>query len=112
MNTETSALLALEVRPRLADNTARSGFGPWNGRGRLVTPPLCRSRMLRQHDVIRQVIDSACEEVADHRRDLLCMGLECEVACIEEMDYGTWNIAPERLSTARQKKGIVLSPHR
>src|SRR6516165_10020689 len=31
---------------------------------------------------------SACEEVADSCRDLLRMGLEREVARIEEMDYG------------------------
>jgi hypothetical protein len=68
--------------------------------------------MLRRHDLIRQVVDSACEEVEDHCRDLLRMGLEREVARIEEMDHGTGNIAPECLSTPRQKKGIVLSPHR
>lgn len=33
------------------------------------------------------------------------MGLEREVAGIEEMDYGTGNIAPERLSTPRQENG-------
>src|SRR2546427_5623138 len=69
-------------------------------------------RRRRRHDVIRRVVDSACEEVADHCRDLLRMGLKREVARIEEMDYGAGNIAPERLSTARQEKGIVLSPRR
>ena len=54
----------------------------------------------------------ACEEVVDSCRDLPRMGLEREVARIEEMDYGTGNIAPERLSTPRQEKGIVLSPDR
>jgi hypothetical protein len=33
------------------------------------------------------------------------MGLEREVARFEEMDHGTGNVAPERLSTARQEKG-------
>jgi hypothetical protein len=54
--------------------------------------------------------DSECEEVADLCRDLLRMGLEREVARFEEMDHGTGYIAPERLGTARQEKGIVLSP--
>src|SRR5215471_12913360 len=40
------------------------------------------------------------------------MGLEREVACIEEMDRGARNVALERLSTSRQEKGIVLSPRR
>ena len=56
--------------------------------------------------------DSECEEVADLCRDLRRMGLEREVARFEEMDHGTGNIAPEGLSTARQEKGIVLSPDR
>jgi hypothetical protein len=30
------------------------------------------------------------------------MGLEREVARVEEMDYGTKNIAPARLGTARR----------
>ena len=58
------------------------------------------------------VADSECEEVADLCRDLRRMRLEREVARFEEMDHGTGNIAPERLSTARQEKGIVLSPDR
>jgi hypothetical protein len=40
------------------------------------------------------------------------VGFEREVARFEEMDHGIGNIAPERLSTARQEKGIVLSPDR
>ena len=59
-----------------------------------------------------RVVDSSCEEVADHCRDLLRMRLEREVSRIEEMDCGTGNIALERLSTDRQEKGIVLSPRR
>src|SRR5262249_53315056 len=55
---------------------------------------------------------STCKEVLDCSRDLLRMGLEREVAGIEEIDCGTGNIALERLSTGRQEKGIVLSPHR
>src|SRR6266446_4468909 len=61
--------------------------------------------------VICRVLDSACEEVADHCRDLLRMGLEREMARIEKTDCCTGNIASERLSTARQEEGIVLSPH-
>ena len=52
------------------------------------------------------------EEAADHCRDLFRMGLEREVARVEEMNYGIGNIAPERLSTPRQEKRIVLSPCR
>jgi hypothetical protein len=48
------------------------------------------------------VANSVCEEVADLCCDLSCMGLEREVARVEEMDYGTKNIAPERLGTARR----------
>jgi hypothetical protein len=40
------------------------------------------------------------------------MGLEREVARIEETNYRTGYIASERLSTARQEEGIVLPPHR
>src|SRR5215510_5032422 len=45
---------------------------------------------------------STCKEVLDCSRDLLRMGLEREVAGIEEIDCGTGNIALERLSTGRQ----------
>ena len=69
-------------------------------------------RPLHRDDVMHQALDSACEEVADHCRDLLRMGLEREVASIEEMDYGAGNIALEGLSTDWQEKGIVLSPYR
>src|SRR3989442_4134343 len=62
--------------------------------------------------VICRVLDSAREEVTDHCRDLLRTGLVREVARIQKMDYGTGNIAPERLGTPRQEKGIVLSPPR
>jgi hypothetical protein len=40
------------------------------------------------------------------------MGLEREVAGIDEVDNGTGNIAPECISTRWQEKGIVLSPYR
>src|SRR3989442_13158181 len=60
----------------------------------------------------RRVVESACEEVADRGRDLRGVGLEREVARVEEMDSRTGNIASERLGTARQKEGIILSPHR
>ena len=63
-------------------------------------------------DVIRRVVDSGCEEVADHCRDLLRMGLKREVTGIDETDYGIGNIAPERLSAAWQEKRIIPSPHR
>src|SRR5262249_43180039 len=60
----------------------------------------------------RGSVSSACEEVADHCRDLLRMSLEREVTGVEEMDYGIGNIALERLSAARQEKRIILPPHR
>src|SRR6478672_10174839 len=41
------------------------------------------------------------EEVADHRGDLLRMGLEREVSGVEEMDLRIGNVALERLGTAR-----------
>src|SRR5262245_60606950 len=50
------------------------------------------------------------EEVADRCRDLPGMGFEREVACVEEMNYGIGNIAPERLGAARQEKRIVPAP--
>src|SRR5437870_9863737 len=57
----------------------------------------------------RRVVESACEEVADRGRDLRGVGLEREVARVEEMDSRTGNIASERLGTARHKDGIILS---
>jgi hypothetical protein len=80
--------------------------------------PRCKEAANRLHQSIGQriennvVADSECEEVANLCRDLLRMGLEREVARFEEMDHRTGNIAPERLGTARQEKGIVLSPDR
>src|SRR6266481_7142540 len=61
---------------------------------------------------LRRVLDSVREEVADHCRDLRSMGLEGEVARVEEMDHRAGNIASESLGPLRQKEGIVLSPHR
>jgi len=63
-------------------------------------------------DVIRRVVDSGCEEVADHCRDLLRMSLKREVTGVEEMDFGIGNIAHECVSATRQEKRIILSPHR
>src|SRR5467141_3395110 len=60
----------------------------------------------------RRVVHSPREEVADRGRDLRRVGLEREVARVEETDSRTGNIASERLGTARQKEGIILSPHR
>ena len=39
------------------------------------------------------------------------MSLEREVARVEETDHRPGNVASERLRTARQKEGIVLSPY-
>ena len=59
---------------------------------------------------LRRTMSLQCKEVADLCRDRRRMGFEREVARFEEMDHGTGHIAPERLSIARQEKGIVLSP--
>jgi hypothetical protein len=81
-------------------------YPPCCSRGWRVTGALCRAMTchvnLRSHaqrpkcmplaasaastHVICPVLDSACEEVTDHSRDLLRVGLECEVARIEKMD--------------------------
>jgi hypothetical protein len=53
--------------------------------------------------------DSECGGASNLCRDLLRMGFKREVAYFK-MDHGAWNVAPERLGIARQKKGIVLSP--
>src|SRR5881628_142350 len=63
-------------------------------------------------DVIFRVVDLACEEVADYCRDLLRMSLKRKVTSVEEMDFGIGNIPPEGLSTTRQEKRIIPSPHR
>jgi hypothetical protein len=102
---------ALEWPPPLCRSTTCYGTCAWSHAPARRMYPARHARSVR-HQVIRRVVDSACEEVADDCGDLVRMGLEREVARIEEMDYGTGNIAPERLSTCRQEKGIVLSPRR
>jgi len=92
--------------PRMTILTASSGKGRSSAS---LRPAFSDMKPVKNNNV---VADSACEEVADLCRDLLRMGLEREVTCFEEMDHGTGNIAPERLSTARQEKGVVLSPDR
>jgi len=52
------------------------------------------------------------QEVADGGRDLRGMGLQREVAGVEEAHDRVRHVAPEGLSARRQKKRIVLSPHR
>src|SRR5215470_3827342 len=52
------------------------------------------------------------EKISDRRRDLLSMRFQCEVASIEEADDRIRNVAPERLGTQWQEKGIVLAPDR
>jgi hypothetical protein len=47
--------------------------------------------------------------VADRRRNLTCMGLEREVARVEEMDYRTWNVASA--SAPRDRKKGSFFPH-
>lgn len=50
------------------------------------------------------------EEVAHERGDLGGVGLEREVAGIEQMDLGVGEIALERLCAGGQERGVVLAP--
>src|SRR5262245_15169064 len=59
-----------------------------------------------------RVVDSACKEIADRCRDLLRMGLEREVARVEEMDHRTGIVTSECLRTPRQEEWIVFAPYR
>jgi len=59
----------------------------------------------------RWVADSPREEVADRCRDLIGMGLEREVAGVEEVDLRTGNGTPERLGAARQEEGTEREPY-
>jgi hypothetical protein len=56
--------------------------------------------------------DSGCEEGADTRRDLCGMRFERKVACVEEADGCSRQIALECFGTGWQEKRIVLAPHR
>lgn len=58
-----------------------------------------------KHLTVLSLPHLAGEEAADHCRDLFRMGLEREVARVEEKNYGIGNIAPERLSPRGRKKG-------
>ena len=53
---------------------------------------------------------SAGKEVADGRRDLGGVGLQREMAGVEEADDGVGNVALERLRARRQEERIVLAP--
>jgi hypothetical protein len=66
----------------------------------------------KERAALQNVARVTGEEVAYHRRDLIGMRLEREVAGVEEVDPCTGNVASERFGTARQEEGIVLSPRR
>ena len=65
---------------------------------------------------IRTFLDSiavsAEQEVADGGRDLRSMGLQREVAGVEEAHDRVGDVALEGLGAGRQEERIVLSPHR
>src|SRR5690349_20807370 len=52
------------------------------------------------------------QKVSDRRRDLACVGLECEVAGVEQPHLSVAVVALERLGTRREEERIVLAPHR
>jgi hypothetical protein len=52
------------------------------------------------------------EEIADGRRDLDGVGLQCEVSGLEESDRRAGDIALERLGPGGQEERIVLAPYR
>src|SRR5215510_5832483 len=52
------------------------------------------------------------QKVSDRRRDFGCMGLECEMAGVEEPYLSVAVVALERLRARRQEERVVLAPHR
>src|SRR2546428_12682192 len=61
---------------------------------------------------VRRFAKSAGKEVADGRRDLRGVGLQREMAGVEEADDGVRDVALERLRARRQEERVVLAPHR
>ena len=55
---------------------------------------------------------SAGQKVADRRRDLASVGLQREMARVEEPNHRIRNIAPEGLGAWRQEERVVSAPHR
>src|SRR6266446_5866811 len=52
------------------------------------------------------------QKVSDRRRDFACVGLECEMADVEEPYLSVAVVALERLRARRQEERVVLAPHR
>jgi hypothetical protein len=52
----------------------------------------------------------ASQEIADGRGYLVAVGLEGEVAGVEEAYVCIWNVALERLGALWQEKRVVLAP--
>src|SRR6516162_3442240 len=57
-------------------------------------------------------LTSLFEEIADTFGNLASMRFQREVAGVEEADNRTRVVPLERLSAGRQKKRVVLAPHR
>ena len=51
------------------------------------------------------------QEFAHRHADFSCMGLQGEMAAIEEADVGRGYVAPERLGAGRDEERIVLAPY-
>src|SRR5262249_9089615 len=77
---------------------------------RLSSPPNFSNTIARI--ALLQLIDSWCAEVVDRRRDLFRMRFQREVARLEKVDHGTWDVALERLGARREEERIVLAPPR
>src|SRR5262245_7629275 len=50
------------------------------------------------------------EELADGCGDLVCVGFECEVACVEELDVGARDVTFEGLGSGGQEERVVAAP--
>src|SRR5262249_19985603 len=79
-------------------------------------PPRHLWRIRRERSYPSPRAGCSCEllgqKVSDRRRDFGCMGLECEMAGVEEPYLSVAVVALERLRARRQEERVVLAPHR
>src|SRR5262245_60168977 len=61
---------------------------------------------------IRLESDDSAEKVSHRRGDLRGVGVQREVAGVEDAHKCVRNVALERLGPMRQEERVVLSPHR
>src|SRR5262249_54956335 len=80
-----------------------------SGSMRIVRSPVTRSCFLVWAWVRG---DMPAKEVAHRRADLRGVGLQREVAGVEEAHDRVWDVASEHLGPLRQEKRVVLAPHR